>query len=733
MEDDGHVYYDVELNDEASPQQPEEVKRSGPKKSDAATLVEKSMHPVAAAPQLVAMVEDARCFRTSSHVSLRAGLPDVPRYIFRALNRSECPSSDIVPRAPNADVSVSDAVEYRTRTPHQFVSATACPFVALYYGEEHAHTSGHVFVVVDTARLDGPPGSNLIDVSTGLYEGRFSRTAKNFARSHAICLVPNRIPAHAICAHFSSADFDIGQRAERSFDEFYKTLPAATRKKISKIWSEYPPRRGSIHTEDLRVGDRYRVFFKDDAFLRYYRDEFGRQRTCEEYRANVYMLWKIHRRMIFLKRCDGSRGQLMLHRGGMYGEIENQRLRRVQKFKKLEDGEGRAVAQFRESEITRLQEAMCSRAGPREIDQANIMQVPGYVTGPSRYKVECSVIDQHSSQFLEPIATPVSLDDLRARVPPFRGEKLRLKDALCDSLLGDEVLMERLFGNGAKDAGLMREMGQGLDASDSGGGGGGRGARGEQIAEFVRPLRRRLAEKTEPKMPQLSNGQWIQCYAEFDCPRCEANAKARRDRDGAPPSVDGCPNNTRDDAFKRNVWQTIKAWGIYWDKEGRGAREDCECEAERKNMLGCKHSFFEPVDSVDLHGEVIGWEAGEFPPKSECRKCATVCRAKFCEAFYDHLPSGEHLAERCPECRRLGKWCGINSRSEGHGRGGPTRFSYTKDFDRILKLVAPSQKEQLRWRPCGRGVEAEFDAFGPDGRRRRVILHMVPSVFCIPA
>ena len=73
LEDDGHVYYDVELNDEASPQQPEEVKRSGPKKSDAATLVEKSMHPVAAAPQLVAMVEDARCFRTSSHVSLLAG------------------------------------------------------------------------------------------------------------------------------------------------------------------------------------------------------------------------------------------------------------------------------------------------------------------------------------------------------------------------------------------------------------------------------------------------------------------------------------------------------------------------------------------------------------------------------------------------------------------------------------------------------------------------------------
>eukprot|EP00929_Paragymnodinium_shiwhaense_P071475 TRINITY_DN36326_c0_g1_i1.p1 TRINITY_DN36326_c0_g1~~TRINITY_DN36326_c0_g1_i1.p1 ORF type:complete len:873 (-),score=65.46 TRINITY_DN36326_c0_g1_i1:353-2971(-) len=235
-----------------------------------------------------------------------------------------------------------------------------------------------------------------------------------------------------------------------------------------------------------------------------------------------------------------------------------------------------------------------------------------------------------------------------------------------------EILLERMFGHG-------RPLVEELDIAEFEVG-------SHRRSAFVRDTLRSIIEEmdTASAPPDLVDFCKHRCFAKFHCQLCD------------------------------NDWSTVVGWGVY---DGESDTAICDCEIDRKRLVGCRH-VFKCVKDCRPNGH------GRWIPKRDatsvaqwCRDCDTRAVAGFVEVYYNQPGSGRHLPEFCPECCRNKSWC--------TGRSAEEAPRLSRELNKLLCMIDPT----LTWHCAEVGLECMFMEAET---QHKYIIQVVPELFIIP-
>lgn len=203
---------------------------------------------------------------------------------------------------------------------------------------------------------------------------------------------------------------------------------------------------------------------------------------------------------------------------------------------------------------------------------------------------------------------------------------------------------------------------------------------------FVRTTLTEIAETMaiEEQPPDLVDFRKHRCYAVFGCGPC--NRK----------------------------WTTVMGWGVY---DGAGDVRLCDCDVDRKRLVGCIHTF---KCIKDCREEPL---TGKWVPNRNatsvsqwCKICDSKKVASHVEVYYNQSGAGRHLPEFCPECCYLRKWCAKNAKDA---------CKLSRELQKMLHIIDPG----LTWQPGEVGVQCRFR---DRETQQKYVVQVCPELFIIP-
>eukprot|EP01068_Selenidium_serpulae_P010675 Selendium_serpulae@DN5510_c0_g1_i5.p1 len=157
------------------------------------------------------------------------------RYVYRALSQEDVSNirdfSEISPKDPDAETTAQASI---TQRESEYVWCSKNVFVALYYAECHARTSGRTIVMIDLDALDDE--TDYSDLSYG--QGFTSRKNQNFAVRHEVVAVCGAIPNSAIVQQIATHDIKMGDY-DCNINQFFDSLPFETSCRLDRWTQEY--------------------------------------------------------------------------------------------------------------------------------------------------------------------------------------------------------------------------------------------------------------------------------------------------------------------------------------------------------------------------------------------------------------------------------------------------------------------------------------------------------------